>query len=76
MLTRDAKGFLMSMVTQSWLRFATLALVILGMLVFQTHHIGKRLEDLKNHLDGRFKPIEDRLETRHRQAQSSPQKSD
>ena len=59
----------MNPAAQNWLQVAALfigiAAALVGTLVYQTHYIDKRLEDLRSdlfhYLDARFKAIEDRL---------------
>jgi hypothetical protein len=63
----------MNPAAQNWLQVAALfigiAAALVGTLVYQTHYIDKRLEDLRLYLDAkfeamdaRFKAIDDRLE--------------
>ena len=56
------RGCPMSLIVQSWLQVGTLAGVIVGGLIWQTHHIGKQIEGLKNHIEASFKDLEDRLD--------------
>jgi hypothetical protein len=56
----------MSPATQSWLQVAVLLIgigaTLVAAIVYQTHYIDKRLDDLRAYMDARFKALEDRLE--------------
>jgi hypothetical protein len=56
---------LMTPATQGWLQVAVLLAGIAGTLVaaivYQTHYIDKRIEDLRTYVDGRFQAADERL---------------
>lgn len=62
----DAKLLGMTSAAQSWLQVVLIIVGIgaslVGAIVYQTHYIDKRLDDLIRYLDVRFKALEDRLE--------------
>ena len=56
----------MNPVAQNWLQVAALfigiAAALVGTLVYQTHYIDKRLEDLRLYLDAKFEAMDARFE--------------
>ncbi|MGH9445554.1 MAG: hypothetical protein ACRD3O_07505 [Terriglobia bacterium] len=56
----------MNPAAQSWLQVVVIivgiAASLVGAIVYQTHYIDKRLDDLIHYLDARFKALEDWME--------------
>jgi hypothetical protein len=52
----------MNSLVQSWAQVLTIAAAIVGALIYQTHYIDKRFDDLKDWIRAELRRIDERLD--------------